>query len=189
MTQDDKRAVNDILDYIEARLPLIPSLKPHLKEIMSQMQKMREGDIDPKIERPFTWLRGYLFGADMICDEATQDIGRKDLELYGVFKGGTGKDYEPPLDRTGIDRHMDALNPKAQCWNCGKFIQIYYRANKRIPGRTEKNVCQCKSGVVARSRMAEEIGKYRAELAEKKRKRERAEEKRKAKLRMRGDVY
>jgi len=189
MTQDDKRYVNEILDYIEARLHLIPPLKPHLKEIEGQKQKMREGNINPAIPQPFAWLRTYLWGADVICDEASQDIGLKYIELLGVFRGGTGKDYEPPIDRTGIDRNMDPLSPKAKCWNCGKYLQIYYKANKRIPGRTEENVCQHDAGIRARSIMAEEIGKYRKELEEKKKKEQRAKKEREAKVRSRGDVY
>ncbi|MHA2380818.1 MAG: hypothetical protein ACXADS_16225 [Candidatus Thorarchaeota archaeon] len=190
MTQDDKRFVNDKLDYIEIRLPLIPTLKPHLKEIEGIIKKARVGDINPKIERPFAWMRNYLWGADRpICDEATRDIGRKDQELLGILRGLLGKDYEPTLDKTGIVRDMDPLNPKARCWNTGKYKQIYYKANKKIPGRTEENVCQCDACKRARSIMAEEIGKYRKELEEKKKKEQRAKEKRDRIVRSRGDVY
>lgn len=190
MTQDDKRFVNDILDYIEVRLPLIPALKPHLKVIESQMKKMRAGDINPKIERPFAWLRNYLWGADRpICDEAVKDVGTKHLELLNYFIGGTGKDWEPTLDRTGIVRDRDPLHPKARCWNTGKYKQIYYKGNKKIPGRTEENVCQCDACKRARSIMAEEIGKYRKELKVKKEKEKRAKERREAIVRSRGDVY
>jgi len=190
MTQDDKRFVNDKLDYIEIRLPLIPTLKPHLKEIEGIIKKARVGDINPKIERPFAWMRNYLWGADRpVCDEATRDIGRKDQELLGILRGLLGKDYELNIDRTGIVRDMDPLNPKAKCWNCTKPIQIYYKHNKKISGRTEENVCQCDAGIRARYIMADEVSKYRKELEVKKEKEKRAKEKRDRIVRSRGDVY
>ena len=87
--------------------------------------------------------------------------------------------YEPPLDRTGIDKYQDPLEPDARCYNCGLFVQFKYKANKKIPKRTEKTVCQCISGQRHRIKMAELISQKRedwtAEKARKKRQKEKHE--------------
>ena len=56
---------------------------------------------------------------------------------------------------------MSSLNPKAKCWDCGKFFQYKYVDNKKIPRRSEKTVCQCPRGVKARNLMDKAIAAKR----------------------------
>jgi len=84
--------------------------------------------------------------------------------------------YIEPVDRTDIDRTLDPLDSKARCYNCGLFIQFRYKANRKIPDRTEETVCQCHSGLIQREKMDEIISQKREDwTAEKKRKKRETE--------------
>jgi len=85
--------------------------------------------------------------------------------------------YTPPVDREGINKYLDPYDPKARCYNCSKYIQLKYKANKKIPKRTEDMVCQCNSGKRQRFKMDELIAQKRETWSAEKDRKKRQEEK------------
>lgn len=80
--------------------------------------------------------------------------------------------YRPPKDRTKVKEIRDYNNehgpfdPQARCVNCYNPIHIYYKNSKKIPDRTEKNICQCSGSKKVRIEWGYERSKYRTALKE-----------------------
>ena len=151
--------------------------------------------IDAEIKRIRTWakttdpdppaafIHQRIFNSNYPVD-VLNDLRHTDLEI-GWRRQRTAQLYTKlthlsryikPVDRTDIDRTLSPLDPQARCYNCSKFIQLKYKANRKIPDRTEKTVCQCNSGRIQRAKMDEHISQQRNDwTAEKKRKKRQKE--------------
>lgn len=129
------------------------------------------------------YVHQHMFNAnypvDLLNDLRSKDLGsfhqhQRTAQLYTKLTHILR--YITPVDRTDIGRDDDPMDPKTQCYNCGLFIQLKYKANRKIPDRTEKTVCQCNSGRIQRDKMDEIISQKREDwTAEKKRKKRQRE--------------
>lgn len=127
---------------------------------------------------PISFIHQHIFNSNRHID-VLNDLRNTKIEL-GWQRQRTAQLYTKlthlaryiePVDRTDIDKTLDPLDPKARCYNCALFIQFRYKANRKIPDRTEETVCQCHSGFIQRAKMDAHISQQREEwTAEKKRK-------------------
>ena len=146
-----------------------------IKEELAQIRAWaKTKDPDPPVSFIHQRIFNSNYPVDVLDDlrNTRLEIGwrrQRVAQLYTKLTHLSG--YIKPVDRTGIDKTIDPLDPKARCYNCGLFVQFRYKANKKIPDRTEKTVCQCNSGRIQREKMNAYISQKRESwTAEKKRK-------------------
>lgn len=81
--------------------------------------------------------------------------------------------YNIPKDRKKVREIKDynkehgRFDAQAKCINCYSPIHMYYRNSKRIPKRTEENICQCTGSKKIRHEWDGERSAYRTGLKEK----------------------
>jgi len=181
-----KNKIDKWLDYVlekEKRLqPLadiytdrVKNKRVSIKET-AQMMKRHIQSKDPT--PPVAWLHQKMFNSINpydVVDELIRAIPDSWNEYHypANLLLKLSMVYNPPKDRVKTREIKDhnkehgRFNPQTKCINCLRPVHIYYKNSKKIPRRTEKNICQCSGGQRIRTDWDLERSAYRTDLNEK----------------------
>ena len=161
--------IESILDEVERVLPMLEKLAvgrliertrfpkegrktftegQYTKEVLESFPFWRQCDESVLVQR-IVQIPNII--ASLYSTRDTRDV----MAIHSMLTAPP-KEYTPPVDKTDL--------PEGYCRNTGKPIYQYYRQNKKIPDRKEKDLCPCSGCVKLRLRRTEERNQYRQDL-------------------------
>ena len=191
---EEKKQIDKIMKWKDYVSTYDSELQPILNDYYDRVKKPKDERLTIKqagleLEKwkkrnnhtpPVSFMHRHIFNVNDPYD-VVDELVRKNVGAWNAYhmpamlytKLSLIQRYKEPTDKKKVaeikehNKEHGRFDPQAKCINSYRPIHIYYRNSKKIPDRTEKNICQCNGCKKTRVAWDIERSNYRKGLKEK----------------------